>query len=131
MFRFNWDVNGLTLPSVLPAAEKACRTDSVAAITTDSGPAAASNPFLDAMLSNEAVGGGRASLGQEVGSSRSFVSPAIEWKPSPCITFNDECRRCAHYWDSPPFVPPRDRGQSESEHCLGQLQSQTRKRLSG
>ena len=78
MLKVNWGVKGLILLSALPVAEKACRTDSVPATTTDSGPAAASKPFLDAMLNKEEVGGGRPSLGQAEGSSRIFVSPAIE-----------------------------------------------------
>ena len=78
MSKVNWGLNGSTLFSALTDAEKACRTDSVPAITTDSGPAAASKPLLDAMLSNEAVGGGRASRGQGEGSSLIFTSPARE-----------------------------------------------------
>lgn len=48
----------------------------VATIIED-GPAAASNPLWDAMLSNDAVGGGGASVGHD-GVIRSFVSPAID-----------------------------------------------------
>ena len=76
MFRVNCGVNGLMLPSEGPGAEKACRTESVPAMTTDSGPAAASSPFLDATASNEAVGGGSVLAGHGDGSRRSFASPA-------------------------------------------------------
>lgn len=65
------------LPSVALAAENPCRTDSVPATTTDSGPAAARRPFFDAIDSSEAVGGGRESMGHGEGSNCSFVSPAI------------------------------------------------------
>ena len=59
------------------SAEDACRTDSVAATITESGPAAARRPFFGAMESNEAVGGGSESMGQGDGSNFNFVSPAI------------------------------------------------------
>ena len=78
MFSVNRGMKGLISLSALPVAEKACRTDSVSATTTVPGPAAANKPFLDAMLNKEEVGGGKASLGQAEGSSRIFVSPAIE-----------------------------------------------------
>jgi len=63
------------LPSA--GAENACRTASVLAIMTESGPAAASRPCLEAILSSEAVGAGRASAGHDDGTRRSFDSPAI------------------------------------------------------
>ena len=69
-------------PSAEP--ENASLTESVAAITIESGPAAASSPFLEAMDSNEAVGGGRASTGQEDGNKRNLDSPAIAEKPIAC-----------------------------------------------
>ncbi len=56
-------------------ALKACRTLSVLAITTESGPAAAIRPLFEAILNKEAVGGGRASDGHGDGSSRTFDSP--------------------------------------------------------
>ena len=56
-------------------AVKACRTLSVPAIMTESGPAAASRPLWEATLNKEAVGGGRASAGHGDGSSRTFDSP--------------------------------------------------------
>lgn len=67
----------LILPSVALPAENPCRTDSVLAIITDSGPAAARRPFFDAMDSKEAVGGGRESMGHGDDSNCNFVSPAI------------------------------------------------------
>lgn len=70
-------MKGLVLLSTAFPAEKACRTDSVPATITMSGPAAARRPFFGAMDSNEAVGGGRASMGHGVGSSFNFVSPAM------------------------------------------------------
>lgn len=48
---------------------------------TDSGPAAASKPFFEAIDSNDAVGGGSESLGHGEGSKRSFASPATAWNP--------------------------------------------------
>ena len=65
------------LPCATLPAENACRTDSVPATITDSGPAAARRPFFDAMDSNEAVGGGRDSVGHGDGSNCNFDSPAI------------------------------------------------------
>ena len=65
------------LPSAAIPAENPCRTDSVRATITDSGPAAARRPFFGATDSNEAVGGGRDSMGHGDGSSCNFVSPAI------------------------------------------------------
>ena len=62
--------------SVVLAALKPCRTDSVLAMTTESGPAAASKPFFEAILSKEAVDGGSASDGHGDGRRRSFDSPA-------------------------------------------------------
>ena len=56
------------------------------ATITDSGPAAARRPFLGAMDSNEAVGGGSESLGHGDGSNCNFDSPAIAWNPSTCQT---------------------------------------------
>ena len=64
----------MSLASELTAS-KAALTESVLAMTTESGPAAASNPLLEAMLNREAVGGGRASEGHGVGSSRTLDSP--------------------------------------------------------
>ena len=78
----NCGVYGLIFPSAEP--ENASLTESVAAIITESGPAAASIPFLEAMDSNEAVGGGRESTGHEEGSKRSFDSPAIAENPIAC-----------------------------------------------
>lgn len=60
----------------------AWRTDSVLAIITESGPAAASSPLVEAILSREAVGGGNESKGHGDGSRRSLESPASDWKPS-------------------------------------------------
>ena len=62
-------------------ASKASRTESVLAMTTESGPAAASKPLFEAMLNKEAVGGGSASDGHGVGSRRTFDSPLIDWNP--------------------------------------------------
>ncbi len=70
------------IPSAEP--ENASLTESVAAMTTESGPPAASSPFLEAMDSNEAVGGGRALTGHEDGSKRNLDSPAIAEKPIAC-----------------------------------------------
>ena len=78
----NCGVYGLMFPSAEP--ENASLTESVAAITTESGPAAASSPFLEAMDSNEAVGGGRASTGHEDGNKRNLDSPAIAENPIAC-----------------------------------------------
>lgn len=75
-FKISCGVKDFGLPS--PPLEKACRTDSVLAITTDSGPAAARRPFFEAMPSREAVGGGRALLGHGEGKSRTLDSPAID-----------------------------------------------------
>lgn len=73
----NCGVKGLTLfPGALLAAN-ASRTESMLAPITESGPAAASRPLFEAMLSREAVGGGGASFGHGDGSSRSFASPAM------------------------------------------------------
>lgn len=69
----------MILPSA--AAENASRTESVPTTITESGPAAASRPFLEAIESNEAVGGGRESLGHGDGNRRSFASPATAWNP--------------------------------------------------
>lgn len=69
-------------PSAEP--ENASLTESVAATITESGPAAASSPFLEAMDSNEAVGGGRASTGHEDGNKRILDSPAIAENPIAC-----------------------------------------------
>ena len=66
------------MSSPAPPALKACRTDSVLAIITESGPAAARRPFLEAILSKEAVGGGSALDGHGDGRRRSFDSPAID-----------------------------------------------------
>lgn len=75
--RVNWEVKGLIPPLAVLAAENPCRTDSVPATMTDSGPAAARRPFFDATDSNEAVGGGRESMGHGDGSNCNFASPAI------------------------------------------------------
>lgn len=75
MGRVKWGVKDLVLSS--PLAENACRTESVPAITTDSGPAAARRPFFEAMESKEALGGGRESAGHGDGSRRTLASPAI------------------------------------------------------
>ena len=48
------------------------------AIITESGPAAASNPLVEAILSRDAVGGGKESKGHGDGSNRSFDSPASD-----------------------------------------------------
>jgi len=60
---------------------KACRTLSVLAIMTESGPAAATRPVFEATLNREAVGGGRASVGHGDGKSRTFDSPDSDWNP--------------------------------------------------
>lgn len=67
----------MVLPLAAFPAVNPCRTDSVLARITDSGPAAARRPFFDATDSSEAVGGGRESAGHGDGSIRSLVSPAI------------------------------------------------------
>ena len=67
----------MVLPLAALPAENPCRTDSVLAMMTDSGPAAARRPFFDAIDSNEAVGGGRESTGHGDGNNCSFVSPAM------------------------------------------------------
>lgn len=67
----------MALPLAAFPAVKLCRTDSVLARMTDSGPAAARRPFFDATDSSEAVGGGRELVGHGVGSNCSLVSPAI------------------------------------------------------
>ena len=41
-------------------------------------------PLEDATLSKDALGGGRASRGHGDGSSLSFASPFIDWKPICC-----------------------------------------------
>jgi len=56
-------------------------TDSVDARIKVPGPAAASNPFAEEMLSSDAVEGGSRSLGHDCGRRRSLVSPAIARKP--------------------------------------------------
>lgn len=48
-----------------------------------SGPAAANSSCLDAMLRREEVGLGRLFEGHG-GTTRSFASPAIAWKPTCC-----------------------------------------------
>ena len=75
--RVNWGLKLLILPLAALPAENSCRTESVLATITESGPAAARRPLIDATDSNEAVGGGRESAGQGAGNSCSFVSPAI------------------------------------------------------
>ena len=72
----NCGAKDLMFPSPVDAVY-ACRTESVLAITTDSGPAAASKPFFEAILSNEAVEGGRLSDGHGEGKSFSFELPAM------------------------------------------------------
>ena len=67
-------MKGLTLP--FAGVDSVWRTESVLAMMTDSGPAAATRPLLEAMESNEAVGGGRESEGHDEGSNRSLASPA-------------------------------------------------------
>ena len=79
---FSCGLNGLVLPS--PGAENACRTELVSAKMTESGPAAASRPFFEAIDNNDAVGGGRESFGHGKGSRRNFASPAIDWNPMAC-----------------------------------------------
>lgn len=81
IFRVNRGTKDLKLPPPVPGMENAWRTDSVLAITTDSGPAAAIIPFWEAMLSSEAVDGGRALLSHGEGNNRSLDSPAMAWKP--------------------------------------------------
>lgn len=68
---------------MLPSAdaENACRTESVPAITTDSGPAAASRAFFEAIDRRDAVGGGSESAGHGDGNKRNLDSPAMAWKP--------------------------------------------------
>ncbi len=78
----NCGENGLMSLAAEPDDVKACLTDSVLAIMTTSGPAAATRPLFDAILINEEVGGGRASDGQGDGSSLTLASPAMERKPS-------------------------------------------------
>ena len=75
--------NDLMFPSPDPLAEYAFLTDSVLEIMTDSGPAAASRPFLEAILSKDAAEGGNLSEGHGEGRSRIFASPAILWNPMP------------------------------------------------
>ena len=77
MLRVNWGLKGLILPSAAFPAVYPCRTDSVPAMMTELGPAAARRPFFGAMDNNEAVGGGRESTGHGDGSNCNFVSPAI------------------------------------------------------
>ena len=66
----------MVLPS--PGAENACRIELVSARMTESGPAAASRPFFEAIDSSDAVGGGRESFGHGEGNKRNFASPAID-----------------------------------------------------
>lgn len=72
-------MKGLIFPSA--GAENACRTDSVPATITESGPAAASRLLFEAIDSNEAVGGGRELVGHGDGKRRNFASPATAWNP--------------------------------------------------
>ena len=81
MFKVKWGENALILPSTVSPVEKLLRTDSVLAMITDSGPAAASNPFVEAILSKELVEGGSSAAGHGEGNRRSLLSPAIAWKP--------------------------------------------------
>ena len=74
--------NGLMLFRPESAAVNAFLTDSVLAIMTASGPAAASRPLFEAVLNSEDVGGGRASAGHGEGRSLTFASPARERNPS-------------------------------------------------
>ena len=70
-------VNGFVFPPPDTSAVNAFRTASVLATTTDVGPPAASIPLREAMLSKDAVVGGKLSDGHGVGSNWSFMSPAI------------------------------------------------------
>jgi len=74
-------VNELVLFSCGTPDVYAFLTDSVLVRIKVSGPAAASNPFAEEMLSSDAVEGGNRSLGHDCGRRRSFVSPAIARKP--------------------------------------------------
>lgn len=58
------------------------RTADVLAMTSASGPAAATSSFLEATPKRVAVGLGRSERGHGEDSSCSFVSPAIERKPT-------------------------------------------------
>jgi hypothetical protein len=70
--------NALNSVSPVLSAEKAFRADSVEERYTASGPAAATMPFLDAMLRREAVGAGGADHG---GVNWTFASPAMARNP--------------------------------------------------
>lgn len=76
-----WGTKGRISLSPFFGASNAFRTDSVLAMTTPSGSAAATRPFRDAMLRSEAVGAGGWPPHFEV--SWTLASPAIERKPRP------------------------------------------------
>lgn len=99
-----WGVNermSLSLsppPSPPPPAESAFRTESVVAMWTASGPAAATRPLREATLMREAVGRG-GSLHLET--SWSFVSPAALRNPRPCgmpTRVSNSCFLCCLVW---------------------------------
>lgn len=75
-------VKDLALFSTGPSLVYAARTVAVLAKTRMFGPAAARSSFRDATLSRLDVGRGSAFDGHGVGSSLSFISPAIVWNPT-------------------------------------------------
>jgi len=75
-----WGVNERTSLSPILSPSKAFRTDSVVAMWTASGPAAATRPLREAMLRSEAVGAG---AGDHLEVSWTLASPAMERKPRP------------------------------------------------
>lgn len=72
----------MRLPFPVAGPSKAFLIDSVVATITASGPAAATRPFRDAMLSRDEVGAGRLSEGHGVGNSCTLASPAKARNPS-------------------------------------------------
>jgi hypothetical protein len=73
-----------------------------------SGPAAARSPLAEAMLRREDEGGGRASDGHEVGSSRTLASPLTAANPSSLVCIS--CSSGPSFTLAPPvlFVPKPD-----------------------
>ena len=80
-------VNGCFVLSFDPL-EAACLTLSVVAMTSASGPAAASSPRPDATDRSEAVVIGNFSGDHGVGSSRTLFSEAKAWKPSCSVSMD-------------------------------------------
>ena len=99
-------------------AENASRTESVPAITTDSGPAAARRPFFEAIERSDAVGGGSESAGHADGNRRNFASPAIAWKPRACEVKVSVQTQHSMQRILPQSVSLLAQGQSEFERCL-------------